>query len=58
MHLLVTEKVVGVFVRFRCSDSTYIAKKDLPAVDADKLFNLPAGAVLWAVYIWKILLYF
>ena len=26
-------------------DSTYIAKKDLPAVDADKLFNLPAGAV-------------
>jgi hypothetical protein len=32
-------------------------KKDLPAVDADKLFNLPAGAV-YAVYIWKILLYF
>ena len=26
-------------------DSTYIAKKDLPAVDADKLFNLSAGAV-------------
>lgn len=26
-------------------DSTYIAKKDLPAIDADKLFNLPAGAV-------------
>ncbi|MFN7099872.1 MAG: peptidylprolyl isomerase [Flavobacterium sp.] len=26
-------------------DSTYIAKKDLPAVDADKLFNLPPGAV-------------
>jgi peptidyl-prolyl cis-trans isomerase D len=26
-------------------DSTYIAKKDLPAVDADKLFSLPAGAV-------------
>jgi peptidyl-prolyl cis-trans isomerase D len=22
-------------------DSTYIAKKDLPAVDADQLFNLP-----------------
>ena len=26
-------------------DSTYIAKKDLPAVDADKLFNLAPGAV-------------
>ncbi len=26
-------------------DSTYIAKKDLPAVDADKLFNLASGAV-------------
>jgi peptidyl-prolyl cis-trans isomerase D len=26
-------------------DSTYIAKKDLPAVDADQLFNLPAGEV-------------
>lgn len=26
-------------------DSTYIAKKDLPALDADKLFALPAGAV-------------
>ena len=26
-------------------DSTYIAKKDLPAVDADRLFSLPAGAV-------------
>ncbi|CAM2909418.1 peptidyl-prolyl cis-trans isomerase D [Flavobacterium succinicans] len=26
-------------------DSTYIAKKDLPAVDADRLFALPAGAV-------------
>ena len=26
-------------------DSTYIAKKDLPAVDADKLFNLDPGAV-------------
>ena len=26
-------------------DSTYIAKKDLPAVDADKLFNLAPGAI-------------
>ncbi|MFV5702883.1 peptidylprolyl isomerase [Flavobacterium sp. XS2P12] len=26
-------------------DSTYIAKKDLPAVDADKLFNLAPGQV-------------
>jgi len=26
-------------------DSTYIAKKDLPAVDADKLFNLAPGEV-------------
>jgi peptidyl-prolyl cis-trans isomerase D len=26
--------------------STYIAKKDLPAVDADQLFNLPPGS-LW-----------
>ena len=26
-------------------DSTYIAKKDLPAVDADKLFNLAPGSV-------------
>ncbi|MBG6109397.1 peptidyl-prolyl cis-trans isomerase D [Flavobacterium sp. CG_9.10] len=26
-------------------DSTYIAKKDLPAVDADQLFNLAPGAV-------------
>ena len=26
-------------------DSTYIAKKDLPAVDADRLFNLAAGEV-------------
>ena len=26
-------------------DSTYIAKKDLPAIDADKLFNLAPGAV-------------
>jgi peptidyl-prolyl cis-trans isomerase D len=26
-------------------DSTYIAKKDLPAVDADRLFSLPSGAV-------------
>lgn len=26
-------------------DSTYVAKKDLPAVDADKLFNLAPGAV-------------
>jgi hypothetical protein len=26
-------------------DSTYIAKKDLPAVDADQLFNLPPGEV-------------
>ena len=26
-------------------DSTYIAKKDLPALDADKLFNLAPGAV-------------
>ncbi|MFE3871531.1 peptidylprolyl isomerase [Flavobacterium sp. ZS1P70] len=26
-------------------DSTYIAKKDLPAVDADKLFNLASGEV-------------
>ena len=26
-------------------DSTYIAKKDLPAVDADKLFSLAPGAV-------------
>ncbi|MFV8335180.1 peptidylprolyl isomerase [Flavobacterium sp. RSP29] len=26
-------------------DSTYIAKKDLPAVDADKLFNLAPGVV-------------
>jgi peptidyl-prolyl cis-trans isomerase D len=26
-------------------DSTYIAKKDLPAVDADRLFNLGAGEV-------------
>ncbi|CAM3833838.1 peptidylprolyl isomerase [Flavobacterium branchiophilum] len=26
-------------------DSTYIAKKDLPAMDADKLFNLPVGSV-------------
>jgi peptidyl-prolyl cis-trans isomerase D len=30
-------------------DSTYIAK-DLPAVDADKLFNLPAGAV-YGIYL-------
>ncbi|OYX86070.1 MAG: peptidylprolyl isomerase [Flavobacteriales bacterium 32-34-25] len=26
-------------------DSTYVAKKDLPAVDADQLFNLAPGAV-------------
>ncbi|PKH67068.1 peptidylprolyl isomerase [Flavobacterium sp. ALD4] len=26
-------------------DSTYIAKKDLPAIDADQLFNLAPGAV-------------
>jgi peptidyl-prolyl cis-trans isomerase D len=26
-------------------DSTYIAKKDLPAVDADQLFNLPQGSL-------------
>ncbi len=26
-------------------DSTYIAKKDLPAIDADKLFNLAPGAI-------------
>ena len=26
-------------------DSTYVAKKDLPAIDADKLFNLAPGAV-------------
>ncbi|MGL5112637.1 MAG: peptidylprolyl isomerase, partial [Flavobacterium sp.] len=26
-------------------DSTYIAKKDLPAVDADRLFALPSGTV-------------
>jgi peptidyl-prolyl cis-trans isomerase D len=26
-------------------DSTYVAKKDLPAVDADQLFNLASGAV-------------
>ncbi|MBP4142893.1 peptidylprolyl isomerase [Flavobacterium sp. P4023] len=26
-------------------DSTYIAKKDLPAIDADKLFNLAPGTV-------------
>jgi peptidyl-prolyl cis-trans isomerase D len=26
-------------------DSTYIAKKDLPAVDADRLFNLAAGEI-------------
>jgi peptidyl-prolyl cis-trans isomerase D len=26
-------------------DSTYIAKKDLPAVDADQLFNLAPGEV-------------
>jgi peptidyl-prolyl cis-trans isomerase D len=32
-------------------DSTYIAKKDLPAVDADKLFNLPAGAVYGRIYL-------
>ncbi|MBW1657222.1 peptidylprolyl isomerase [Flavobacterium quisquiliarum] len=26
-------------------DSTYVAKNNLPAVDADKLFSLPAGAI-------------
>lgn len=26
-------------------DSTYVAKKDLPAVDADKLYNLAPGAI-------------
>jgi peptidyl-prolyl cis-trans isomerase D len=34
-------------------DSTYIAKKDLPAVDADQLFNLPPGEFMdhtfWAI---------
>jgi peptidyl-prolyl cis-trans isomerase D len=29
-------------------DSTYIAKKDLPAVDADQLFNLPQ-AIIWTI---------
>jgi peptidyl-prolyl cis-trans isomerase D len=31
-------------------DSTYIAKKDLPAVDADQLFNLPPGEVYTYVF--------
>jgi peptidyl-prolyl cis-trans isomerase D len=32
-------------------DSTYIAKKDLPAVDADKLFNLPAVLFMGRIYL-------
>jgi peptidyl-prolyl cis-trans isomerase D len=35
-------------------DSTYIAKKDLPAVDADQLFNLPPGEVYGYTF-WKLL---
>jgi hypothetical protein len=32
-------------------DSTYIAKKDLPAVDADKLFNLLQVLFMGRIYL-------
>jgi peptidyl-prolyl cis-trans isomerase D len=35
-------------------DSTYIAKKDLPAVDADQLFNLPQAKFMDHTF-WKLL---
>jgi peptidyl-prolyl cis-trans isomerase D len=38
-------------------DSTYIAKKDLPAVDADLLFNLSPGEV-YGPYVFGIIMPF
>jgi peptidyl-prolyl cis-trans isomerase D len=36
-----TKTQLNLKFKFRCThDSTYVAKKDLPAVDADQLFNL------------------
>jgi peptidyl-prolyl cis-trans isomerase D len=39
---------------WRSYDSTYIAKKDLPAVDADQLFNLPQAKFMDHTF-WKLL---